>query len=241
MVDGANGRAVIVCADASGPQWQLGPLPPADGAFALIGWTFEDTDGGVPSPVVQTIARALVTYGRVTFPSASVPVTEARAWSAWHHDFTTTMQLTARGARVRELFRSRRVSLLSTSREESARRLFDDPFYQWWNQAQFALLSRPAERPPNILEEPALGSDLFDSRWSAAITDLKRRGVDAILRPGVDGDVMGVLCSSRDVRSEVEEMVGLAATDFQLAFRRVAEEEFASLLSTRADDSPGPQ
>ena len=240
MVDGANGRAVIVCADASGPQWQLGPLPPGDGAFALIGWTFEDTDGGVPSPVVQTIARALVKYGRVTFPCASVPVTEAGGWSAWHDDFTTTMQLAGRGARLRDLFRSRRVTLLSTLREESARRLFDDPFYQWWNQAQFALLSRPAERPPNILEEPA-GSDLFDSRWLAAITDLKGRGVDAILRPGVDGDVLGVLCSSRDVRSEVEELVALAATDFQLAFRRVAEEDFASLLSTTADNSPEAQ
>jgi hypothetical protein len=231
MVDGA----ILVCREAGGSHWQLGPLPPPEGAFLLIGWTIEDPDGGVPARVVKAIARALVRYGRVTFPCTSMTATGTKGWQRSNDDAVSTVKLALRAVRPRDLIRSPHVTLLSTSREEAARHLFDDPFYQWWNQTQFVLLSRPAEQPPDISEEPALSGDLFELRWATAMSKLARRGVDVILRPGVDGDVIGALCSSREVRTEFEERLELAATDFDLAIRVLPEQEFASLLLTEVE------
>jgi hypothetical protein len=41
-------------------------------------------------------------------------------------------------------------------------------------------------------------------------------GVDAILRPGVDDDVVGLICCSPLIRNEIEENISRSASEFGL-------------------------
>jgi hypothetical protein len=217
-------RAIVVTNDARSEHWGLGPLPPREGAFSLIGWTFEAADGGVPGDVAHTLARALVRCGRVTFPCSSVPEVPIGAWH--EHD----------GDQVRRLGSPNRPSklpLLSTIRGDRIL-LFDDPSYPWWFQGSFALLSRPAAALPDFSGLPDV---LFEAEWADALRSLKEAGVDSIIRPGVDGDVVGLVCSSVEVRSEILEAIELASAEFELGFSVLSEEDFAAALLSRPDAS----
>ncbi|MDX2267702.1 MAG: hypothetical protein NW208_06320 [Bryobacter sp.] len=58
-----HANSFLLCFDAKAPHWQLGPLPPPHGAFALLGWTVPAPDGGVPPAVAATLAEALLALG----------------------------------------------------------------------------------------------------------------------------------------------------------------------------------
>src|SRR5260370_629278 len=75
--------AIFACRDARGPQWQLGPLPPATGRLTLLGWkqTDEQRDAGVPESVAHVLARALTAVSRVTFPCSFVNPVATSVWS----------------------------------------------------------------------------------------------------------------------------------------------------------------
>jgi hypothetical protein len=241
MADTAGTAAILVCHDARAAHWQLGSLPPRDGAFALIGWTIDDADGGIPVRVVHTLARALVRYGRVTFACDAIARPASAGWHERDEDYIGIFKIKeprAPRARLGNLFRSSQIPLLSTAREEMAHLLFDDAVYQWWNQSQFALLSTSPASAPNF---PALPGDLFEPDWTDTLSDLKESGVDAVLRPGVDGDVAGLLASSNQVRAEIEEAIQRAAGDLGLAFHVVPEQEFAVSLLTAVDESGDAQ
>jgi hypothetical protein len=231
---------LLFCDDASGPHWQLGSLPPPSGAFVLVGWTMEDAAGDVPpARVARAVARALARYGRATFPCSSVSADGPGDWRPWQDDLVSSVTLARGGIRLRDWVRPPQLPLRSTIRETSALGLFDDPFYQWWNQTQFTLVSHQNAPPPKVSDAAASLAELFTPRWATTISTMQRRGVDAILRPGVDGDVIGCICSSEQARREFEQSLELAAGDFELGCRLVREEEFESLLLTARDDSHG--
>ena len=70
------------------------------------------------------------------------------------------------------------------------------------------------------------------SHWADALSELREAGVESILRPGVDGSVAGLLCTSLVVRGEVEESIRRAAADFGMACRILSEDAFAESLAT---------
>src|SRR5262249_12274153 len=97
--------------------------------------------------------------------------------------------------------------------------------------------SRPAAVPPDFPEHSAvLTGDLFEAEWMATLASLKPSGVEAILRPGVDGDVIGVLCSSPELRAQLEDSLRTSAAGCGLAVQLVPEHEFAASLFTATDD-----
>ena len=53
------------------------------------------------------------------------------------------------------------------------------------------LLSEPDAPPPEIDEESLLA--LFGEEWTKRATSLAPAGIEGIVRPGVDGDVAGLL------------------------------------------------
>ena len=83
------------------------------------------------------------------------------------------------------------ISLMSTRRPETAMRLFDDAGLPWWLQGQIVLLSGPDASPPDIDDETLL--TLFGEEWTSHAASLAPIGIKGIVRPGVDGDVAGLL------------------------------------------------
>lgn len=56
--------------------------------------------------------------------------------------------------------------------------------------------------------------------------------MEAILRPGVDGDVAGLLCATLLVREELEGSIEPAAGSFGLECRNVSAAEFVEAIKT---------
>ena len=183
--------SIFVCRDPAGSQWQVGQLPPATGAIALIGWSLTPApvDGGVPDAVARVLARALTSAARVTFPSSKVGAAAPGAWLPHDGDSIRTGSPKGVAARVASRLTGapRDLTLISTTRAETAIGLFDDGAFPWWLQGQAVLLSAPDAAPPDV-DETALVA-LFEQRWTAAVAALARFGVQGVVRPGVDGDV----------------------------------------------------
>jgi hypothetical protein len=224
--------SIFACRDARGREWQLGPLPPDRGRLTLIGWSqpAETRDAGVPEDVALVLARGLTSVARVTFPSSLVsPIATSMmtVWSPLDGDLVRVLTAKGFGGRIVAKLRGTppHIALTSTRRPETARRLFDDGAIPWWLQGQVVLLSEPDAPPPDIDEESLLG--LFGEEWARRAVSLAPAGVAGVVRPGVDGDVAGLL-----TLAEPFEQVVLAALEreTQLAgfdWEQLLESEFA--------------
>ena len=84
--------------------------------------------------------------------------------------------------------------IVSTRDRDAVVRAFDDPAFPWWMQGQVLLLSEPDRDPPAV-DEPGLRA-LLEEDWARTATALEGRGVNGVVRPGVDGDVAGLLALS---------------------------------------------
>ena len=190
--------SVCVCRDPRGLQWQLGPLPPVAGRLTLIGWrqAVEPIDDGVPEEVARVLAGALVSVARVTFASSSSGPAATNGWSQRGGDLIRTLTRKGIGGRVVAKLTGAPpdIGLTSTKRPETVVRMFDEAAFPWWMQGQLALLSEPDAPPPDI-DEPTLLA-LFEDEWTKEAASLARIGVQGIVRPGVDGDVAGLLSLS---------------------------------------------
>ena len=87
-------------------------------------------------------------------------------------------------------------------------RLFDDAEFPWWLQGQVVLLSEADAPAPEIDEGSLLA--LFREDWTEHAASLARFGIDGVVRPGVDGDIAGLLC-----RSDAFEDAALAALELE--------------------------
>ena len=187
--------AIFACRDARGPHWQLGPLPPAHGRLTLIGWSQqpEQHDAGVPEDVARVLARSLTSVARVTFPSSVVRPSATTVWSHVADDLTRVLDTGHIISRVGAKLRGRpaAIALTSTRQPDTALHLFDDTGFPWWMQGQVVLLSG-AETPPPDIDSDALFA-LFEAEWTESASSLAAAGIAGIMRPGVDGDVAGLL------------------------------------------------
>ena len=203
--------SIFACRDARGPHWQLGPLPPAAGRLTLIGWSHsaERHDAGVPDEVAGVLARAMTSVGRVTFLCSSVQSAATSSWSPLGDDLIRALTGKGFGARLVAKLRGTPsdITLTSTRRPETAMRLFDDAGFPWWLQGQVVLLSESDAPPPDIDEEVLLA--LSEEDWTKHAASLAPVGIEGVARPGVDGDVVGLL-SLTDAFEQVV-LAGLAS------------------------------
>jgi len=197
--------SIFACRDPRGLHWQLGPLPPATGRLTLLGWsqTTERHDAGVPEDVTRVLGRVLTSTARVTFPSSAATDGATRVWSPVGDDLVRALSGKGFGERVVAKLRGRppNVALMSTRRPETAMRLFDDASFPWWMQGQVVLLSGVDALPPDVDEDALLA--LFGEDWTKRATPLAAAGIEGIMRPGVDGDVAGLL----SLKDEFEQTV----------------------------------
>jgi hypothetical protein len=225
--------ALFACRGARGQQWQLGPLPPPRGLVTLIGWSESPPrhDAGVPATVAGILARAFTTTARATFPSSLAHPNSGSRWSdiAGDHvrllinnDFRSRIAARLRGAPPN-------LTLVSTRRPETACRIFDDEGFPWGMQAQAVLLSQ-AEAPPPGIDEPQLLA-LFDDDWTAHAASLAAEAIEGVVRPGVDGDVAGVLTLSEPFEQALVGAIEREARGLGAEWAIVSEEFFAEKLA----------
>jgi hypothetical protein len=235
LISGTTNMGLFITYDAPGPQWRLGPPPAERDTFALIGWTADAREGGVPGAVVDVLARSLTAFGRVTFACSTISTADSGKWQMHGSDFVARYRAGSLFHRMAGRFSSRAphdLVLLSTVSEQAARQLFDDAGYPWWGQGQFALMSSDAASPPDFAKVAFDPATLLEGEWPEDFEELQPLGVQAMLRPGVDGDVAGLLCASRDIRDRFETILARAAQDFGISLRQVSEAEFSTGLAS---------
>ena len=220
--------ALFVCRDPHGAHWRLGPLPAAAGRVTLIGWSTvpASPDAGVPEAVASVLARALTAVARVTFPSSdpagpqdgdSAPGQDRYGWAG---RLGKALGWGAAGG-----------APWSTRRPETARRLFDDAGYPWWLQGQVALLSAPDAPPPEI-DAPGLLGLLADD-WAVQAAALTVPDLRGVLRPGVDGDLAGLLSLGHDFEPVFLAALEAKARSSGFGWSLLTERAFADHLAAR--------
>ncbi|GCB05043.1 hypothetical protein PSUB009319_26740 [Ralstonia sp. SET104] len=179
---------LIATRDPGGAFWQLGPLPPKAGHLILIGWQCATlpTDSGVPEPIATILAQAVVSVATVSFLTSETSITDSGR------------QYALGSGGIAEYLRSRwmraptQVTLQATTDAQTAIRLFDDSGYSWHLQGQVAILSTEHADIASLDRKTVLS--LIGPDWTMEATALTAKGITAVLRPGVDGAVIGVLC-----------------------------------------------
>ncbi len=226
--------SILVCRDPRGSHWQLGTLPPPQGPLTLIGWRQlpEPSDSGVPHEVAAVLARALTAVARVTFPSSAIDVSVGEAWSAHGHDVVRELTSQGAGGHAKTILKGRpnKVVLVSTRAPATVMTAFDDAQYPWWMQGQVLMLSAVDSEPPDVDLEKLFA--FFDEEWSRQAAALSARGLVGVMRPGVDGDVAGLLALADAVGQaflgSLEQEARLAGMNWEMADERAFAERLAS-------------
>lgn len=230
-------KAILVCENPRREWWQLDTI--ISGRFVRLGWqqSLEDAmDGGVPDDVASLLARSMTSVALVTFPrspesGAVIPVTFKS------EDHVRTLRPTAWGDRLRAalshspLAVSSRlpssVLLVSTRRPDVAKTLFHDGGFPWSTQGQVVLLSAP-DVPPRAIDWRTLIALNDRPVGPDALASLR---VDAIVRPGVDGDVAGIMSASDSFERQLLGSIEREAGQSGFSWRVLSEDAFAEELS----------
>lgn len=184
-------------------HWQLGATPPTAGRWTLLRWsvTPEPVDGGLSGSSAEALARALTTLGRVGFACSDA--------DAVAHDGDVVQRLGTAGwsQRVAAQWAGEPTSLalVWTRRPDTASRLFTDAALPWTLQSQVVMLAAADAPAPSVARAEVLS--LLDAHWAITAVALRAAGVQAVLRPAVDGDAIGVLGLDTDADDRLLELL----------------------------------
>jgi len=166
---------LLICESPLSCDWQLGSLPPRQGVFELLGWVCADDaqEGGVPQPVRQLLARVWVSMARLEYLFHDHPER-----SAWAHFLPRAW----RGPMLPRW--------VNSTDPSQAQALFHDSGCPWALQGQALLLSEIQSPMPRLGAVPL--DVLLSDDWCQLAPPLRAAGVEAVVRPGVDGAVAGL-------------------------------------------------
>ena len=223
--------ALFACRGVHDDRWQLGE-PPDGRAWTLIGWQQKppSLDAGVPHDVAAVLAAALSAVARVTFPSSSEQADAASDWSPRDRHDVRLLSSGGVTASIRAALKGtpRDMVLVSTRNPDAIVRLFDDAAYPWWMQGTFSLLSAPDGRPPDLewTQAVALLSGPSPSEMESLLA-----AVHGLLKPGVDGDVAGLLMQRPDLDARLLEALGRECGIRAIGWAVVSEDELVDRLA----------
>ncbi len=121
--------------------------------------------------------------------------------------------------------------MVSTRHADWAATLFHEGEWSWDLQGQFVLLSKPDAPPPDIDRSKLLSIYYDDGDWAEHLPDLRAMGVVGVLRPGVDGDVFGVLFLASDFKEALLQALERQAQRAGYTWLQLSEDEFTEALS----------
>jgi len=188
-------------------------------------------DCGVPDVVAAVMARALTGIFRVTFP-LSGDRCDALPPSGGDSEYRV-LPLPGSGLamRLKAIYRGMpsRTCLVSTRSPQIVMQLFGDPGFPWHLKSQVALLSAPGAEYPEIATNVLLA--LADDDWAKEAEALRGSCVEGIVRPGVDGDVIGALSLTADFQDRLCQMLEREARTAGLGWLLLSEAEFMEALA----------
>jgi len=206
-------RAILVCHDPRASHWELGDLTSVDKPIHVLGWRgFLSIDAGPPGPIVDVICKWLVEDATVTFLTSEIDV----------HDPEVTGTVHQSGFLSR--FTGRPLAVVTTRQPEKLHMAFDDAKASWSLKGQVLLGAAPGDSPP-ILDATSI-ADLFGNRWFDEI-----EGLRWIVRPGVDGDVLGVWTKSPQVSVALFAILFRQCSDAGIAWLELGEAQFIEQLA----------
>jgi hypothetical protein len=225
-------KLLLVCVDPVGSHWQLGPLPPAKGRILLIGWrlTPRPVDDGVPDDVGAILTRAFTSIARVSFPVSEMTGAASKEWS----DGDVQLRSLGDGGLIEHIKSALNraptsTTLLSTRAAQAAARMFDGGGYPWHLQGQAAVLSLRDAAPPDIDRQSLLS--LIADDWAQQLVQLRCAGIVGGLRPGVDGEVVGVLSLNDGLTGALPDALEHEARRAGFGWLRLSEPDFTDMLA----------
>lgn len=224
-------KAIFVCANPVNTFWQLGSLSPVKDEIMLFGWRQpnKSIDSGIPKEISVIFAKALVSTARVSFPVFEVPIGTLKN----KEDQVCILRTKGLIERIEAMLKHipSSVLLLSTCHQEIVVKSFEDSFYSWCLQGQVVLLSKPDAPPPNIDRRTLLS--LINTDWIKRAVHLDSIGISGVLRPGVDGDVIGILFLSNSFKQMLLEALAYQAQLAKFDWSLLSEYNFANNLKER--------
>ena len=187
-------------------HWQLGPTPPTAGRWTLLRWSItpEPVDGGLSGASAEVLVRALTKLGRVGFACSNADAVAL--------DGDVVQPLGTAGWRQRVAAQWARepasLALVWTRRLDTSSQLFTDAVLPWTSQSQVVMLSAAEAPAPSVARAAVLS--LLDEHWATTAVTLRAAGVQAVLRPAVDGDAIGVLGLDTDADERLLHLLGAA-------------------------------
>ncbi len=108
--------------------------------------------------------------------------------------------------------------------------LFDDGAFPWGLQGQFGLLCAEHVLVETLATLGIALDSLIEPGWGAALPGMNAVGVNAVLRPGVDGDLAGLLAADAAGRENFIEALAYAARQSSVPFNMLDEGAFSAAL-----------
>jgi hypothetical protein len=222
---------IYLCERPTDPRWELGSAAASTQRVLLIGWSrsVQLTEAGVPPIVSRVISHALVSAGHVAFLSNA---SDAHATAAcefqslakdnWPMRLGQWLHVTPRSA-----------GWVITRDALTAATLFDCDAFDWRLKAQVALLVRS----PMVLQDLGWDAvrDLAGDTWTDAAANLAAVGVEAVLRPGVDGDVAALWTAAPATGVTLRDAMAQAAVQLGAVLEECSEAQLLDLMCPRAE------
>lgn len=225
-----NTLRIVVSTSAWASHWQLCGILGTPTSI-LLGWcqTPAPVDAGVPGDVADLLSRALCRGARVSFLATRPDDIAARHVPGSYSIRPLAGRGVLNGRLRRWLGQPADVALVSSSDPGVVRRLFEDEYLAWVLQGQYVFLSAASDLAPEL-------GDVLSKAWrrrceEAAMRLIEDHSLTGILRPGVDGDVAGILFRSDAHRESFLAALREEAEKDGMPLAICGEAEFMELLA----------
>ena len=214
-----NSFRILVCTSARLPQWQLAGYIGTSTSL-LLGWhqAIRPVDGGVPAEVARVISNALCRGVRISYLCGDLEEIETHS-----KEFCTIQPIAESGLIARFIAHWSGVPLnaaiVSTNNPKVALHLFDASYFSWVLQGQSVFLSALSDPVPDLKK----GQTKYENAPMDALNDYSLVGM---MRPGVDGDVAGILFRSVQDRANFLTALQEEAESSGMQFKHCDESEF---------------
>lgn len=214
-------------------QWNLGSFGSFAGPTWLLGWRQNPVplDGGMPKAVSAVFSQAFTASATVMglCTQAALPLqSDSRTDSSSDILPYQAVALTSatRAQRLLNRFTGEpdAIYLVASRDSMTIARLFDNPTFNWSLQGQVILLSSRNELDLSRIQWKMVKT-IFSGNWLNALNHLLSIGIEAVIKPGVDGDVAGVVF----LKAELAPILWKAI---------IAEAKHANMICRDIDDEP---
>lgn len=219
---------LVACRHPTETVWQLGNLAKELGRVFLIGWnsSVASDDMAPPPEARKVIAKALTQVANVAYlsPNKWAVPHKMTDWAPLKRGFLLERVRCLMGGRGRE------VGLCCAKQPDDLLPAFDVPGFPWTMQGQVMLLVSSDAVMRGV--ESSTIFPLMEDGWMEGATNLERQGLMAVARPGVDGAVLGVFCTSSRIQDTLLDAFADAAVEAGVDWAVLTETAFKARLSS---------